>query len=115
MVEKIISATIDEVVIGASKAKFAYMLIRTINENIKPAENIHWYCLEIRDRKHMIEVPRNIAVKSLIWVFLPSPSRKTILRELADSSGDKSHLIAIIAKTNPSIKDKIFAVFISLF
>ena len=67
------------------------MLIIAMIKKIIPEEKTHWNCLVAIDKKQKIAVLANIDVKSLIWVFLPEPSNKTIPSEFAESSGRKSN------------------------
>jgi len=92
---------------GASCSWLARRLVNTINEKTIPEEKIHWYCLVAIDRKQKKDVLANKAVKSLIWVFLPAPSNRTMPNAFAESSGDRTQRIAIIAKTSPRIPDSV--------
>jgi hypothetical protein len=65
--------------------------------------------------KQKIEVLKKIAVKSLICVFRPEPSKSCIPNELADASGENIQRIAIIARTIPRTIVNILAIFINQF
>jgi len=65
--------------------------------------------------KQKIEVLKKIAVKSLICVFRPEPSKSCIPNELADASGENIQRKAIIARTTPKTIVSILAIFINQF
>ena len=65
--------------------------------------------------KQKIEVLKKIAVKSLICVFRPEPSKSCIPNELADASGENIQRKAIIARTIPRTIVNILAIFINQF
>ena len=70
------------------------------------------YFFDDNDKKHMIDEAKKKAVKSLICVFLPSPSRYNIPSDSAADAGMKIHCNAINSKTTPRTDDNKFAIFI---
>ena len=70
------------------------------------------YFFDDNDKKHIMDDAKKKAVKSLICVFLPSPSRYNIPSDSAADAGIKIHCNAINNKTTPRTDDNVFAIFI---